>query len=79
MQAPTARYACLSWPWPWPTCSAATPTTAWRSMSAWRSAAPGSTFTLRDHPVHDGSDDARDRFAILAVHHKARNNLRADV
>ncbi len=45
----------------------------------WRSAAPGSTFTLTDHAVHDGSDAARDCFAVLAVRHSARNNLRADL
>ncbi len=43
-----------------------------------RTSAPGTTFTLRDHPVHDGGDDARDRFVTLRVQHRARNNLRAD-
>lgn len=45
----------------------------------WRTAAPGTSFTLTDHPLHDGSNDDRDRFAILSVQHQARNNLRADV
>ena len=45
----------------------------------WRSAAAGTSITLTDHAIHDGSDTDRDRFAILAVHHEARNNLRADV
>ena len=43
-----------------------------------RTAAPATTFTLLDHPVHDGRDEARDRFVALAVRHRARNNLRAD-
>jgi type VI secretion system secreted protein VgrG len=43
-----------------------------------RAAAPGSTFTLLDHPVHDGADEMRDRFVTLAVAHTARSNLRAD-
>lgn len=43
-----------------------------------RTSAPGSTFTLTDHPVHDGRDDTRDRFVMLTVHHTARNNLSAD-
>ena len=37
---------------------------------------PGTTFTLRDHALHDGGDDAR--FAILRVCHLAHNNLDAD-
>lgn len=45
----------------------------------WRTAAVGTTFTLHDHPVHDGSDDERDRHVVLHAHHRARNNLSADV
>jgi uncharacterized protein involved in type VI secretion and phage assembly len=44
----------------------------------WRRAEAGTTFTLVDHPLHDGSDDGRDRFAILACQHRARNNFSAD-
>ena len=43
-----------------------------------RSAAPATTFTLGDHPAHDGLDDNRDRFVALAVRHVARSNIRAD-
>ena len=43
-----------------------------------RTAAPASHFTLVDHPVHDGSDTARDQLVILRAQHSARNNLRAD-
>jgi type VI secretion system secreted protein VgrG len=43
-----------------------------------RTAAPATTFTLADHPVHDGLDAERDRFVTLAVHHRVRSNLRAD-
>ena len=43
-----------------------------------RTASPATTFTLRDHPVHDGFDDSRDRFVALAVRHVARSNIRAD-
>jgi type VI secretion system secreted protein VgrG len=45
----------------------------------WRGAAAGTTFTLTDHPLHDGLDDARDRHVVLHAHHCARNNLSADV
>jgi type VI secretion system secreted protein VgrG len=45
----------------------------------WRTAQVGTTFTLIDHHVHDGMDDARDRFVVLASRHAARNNLTADV
>ena len=41
----------------------------------WRAASPGRCFTLIDHPSHDGSDPARDRFAVLAVQHRVRSNL----
>jgi type VI secretion system secreted protein VgrG len=43
-----------------------------------RTAAPATHFTLVDHPVHDGSDAARDQLVILRAQHSARNNLRAD-
>ena len=43
-----------------------------------RASAPGTTFTLLDHPVHDGRDELRDRFVILSAEHSARNNLRSD-
>lgn len=43
-----------------------------------RTAAPGTHFTLSKHPVHDGSDAARDQLVILRAQHSARNNLRAD-
>ena len=43
-----------------------------------RASAPGTTFTLLDHPVHDGRNDIRDRFVVLSVEHTARNNLRSD-
>lgn len=49
-----------------------------RGRGTVRASSPGSTFTLSDHPVHDGSDESRDRFVTLAVRHRARNNLRAD-
>jgi type VI secretion system secreted protein VgrG len=43
----------------------------------WRRAQAGSVFTLADHPRHDGSDPARDRFVVLAAQHRARNNVHA--
>ncbi len=49
-----------------------------QARGSWRTAAPGSRFTLTDHPVHDGSDTARDEFAVISVIHRARNNLAAD-
>jgi type VI secretion system secreted protein VgrG len=55
---------------------------AWRSRASGsgtvRTMAPGSLFTLLDHPAHDGSDSNRDRFVVLSVKHTARNNLAAD-
>ncbi len=45
----------------------------------WRRAQVGTTFTLIDHAVHDGLDDARDRFVVLGTRLEARNNLDADV
>ena len=44
-----------------------------------RTTAPGTFFTLRDHPLHDGGDESRDRFVTLRVRHRARNNLHADM
>ncbi len=43
-----------------------------------RTAGPATHFTLIDHPVHDGSDVARDQLVLLRAQHSARNNLRAD-
>jgi type VI secretion system secreted protein VgrG len=52
-----------------------------RASGTLRQAAPGTQITLAEHPLHrgkgGGNNDA-DRFTILAVHHKARSNLRAD-
>jgi type VI secretion system secreted protein VgrG len=50
-----------------------------RASGTLRQAAPGTQITLAEHPLHagDGNSDA-DRFTILAVHHRARSNLRAD-
>lgn len=42
-----------------------------------RTFAPGTTFTLADHPRHDGGE--RDRFVLLRLRHRARNNLAADL
>ena len=44
----------------------------------WRRAQAGTTFTLFDHPRHDGTDAARDTFVVLAAQHRARNNFSAD-
>lgn len=49
-----------------------------RGSGTVRSMAPGSLFTVLDHPIHDGSDAQRDRFVALTVKHTARNNLAAD-
>jgi type VI secretion system secreted protein VgrG len=43
-----------------------------------RAAAPGATFTVHEHPVHDGHNPLRDHFVSLSVSHSARNNLRSD-
>mgnify|MGYP006143159089 CR=1 FL=1 len=43
-----------------------------------RTASPATHFTLVDHPVHDGSDPARDQLVILRAQHCASNNLSAD-
>ena len=45
---------------------------------SWRTAEPGTRFTLLDHPVHDGSDTSRDEFIITRVVHRARSNVTAD-
>ncbi|TDP82827.1 type VI secretion system secreted protein VgrG [Aquabacterium commune] len=42
-----------------------------------RTLAPGTTFSLRDHPDHSGID-GDDDFTVLRVTHTARNNLAAD-
>jgi type VI secretion system secreted protein VgrG len=48
-----------------------------------RTLQPGTTFTLLEHPEHDGSlaqgSDDEARFVVLGVVHRARNNLSADV
>ena len=44
----------------------------------WRRAQAGTSFTLSDHPRHDGSDATRDTFVVLAAQHRARNNFSAD-
>jgi type VI secretion system secreted protein VgrG len=48
-----------------------------QAQGSLRSAAPGTTFTLEDHAEHNGADDERDRFVVLSVQHRARNNLSA--
>lgn len=40
-----------------------------------RTAAPGTTFTLADHPEHERDTAEHSRFLITAVTHGARNNL----
>ncbi|WP_345894786.1 contractile injection system protein, VgrG/Pvc8 family, partial [Desulfuromonas thiophila] len=40
-----------------------------------RSAAPGTTFTLADHPEHDLDSLEQRKFLITAVTHEARANL----
>ena len=44
----------------------------------WRRAQAGTSFTLLDHPRHDGTDPTRDTFVVLAAQHRARNNFSAD-
>jgi type VI secretion system secreted protein VgrG len=44
----------------------------------WRRAQVGTSFTLADHPRHDGTDPTRDTFVVLAAQHRARNNFSAD-
>ena len=41
-----------------------------------RSAAPGTTFTLAEHPEHDRDAIEQRQFLITSVRHEARNNLR---
>ena len=41
-----------------------------------RTAAPGTTFTLADHPEHDRDDPEQRRFLITAVTHEARAALK---
>jgi uncharacterized protein (DUF2345 family) len=41
-----------------------------------RALAPATTFTLHEHSIYDGGDDAT--FAIVRVRHLAHNNLEAD-
>ncbi len=40
-----------------------------------RSAAPGTTFTLADHPEHDRDEAEQRHFLITAITHRARNAL----
>ena len=40
-----------------------------------RSASPGTTFTLADHPEHDLDAPEQRKFLITAISHLARNNL----
>jgi type VI secretion system secreted protein VgrG len=44
----------------------------------WRRAQAGTSFTLLEHPRHDGTDPTRDTFVVLAAQHRARNNFSAD-
>ncbi|MBS1159017.1 MAG: Rhs element Vgr protein [Proteobacteria bacterium] len=44
-----------------------------------RTAAPGTIFTLADHPEHEGDAADQQQFLITAVSHRARNNLAEDV
>ncbi len=44
-----------------------------------RRAAPGTHWLLTEHPVHTGLDTTQDQFVTLAVSHRARNNLSADL
>lgn len=48
-----------------------------RASGGWRDAAAGACFTLTGHPLHDGSDAARDRFVVSAVRHELRNDVAA--
>lgn len=48
-----------------------------RAGGGWREAAAGRCFTLTGHPMHDGSDPARDRFVVDAVRHELRNDVAA--
>nr|MBP6677407.1 type VI secretion system tip protein VgrG [Vitreoscilla sp.] len=44
-----------------------------------RRSAPGTSWLLNEHPVHTGLNTEQDQFVTLAVSHKARNNLSADI
>ena len=44
-----------------------------------RTAAPGSTFMLADHPEHDRDAADQRQFLIVSVSHRARNNLAEQV
>jgi type VI secretion system secreted protein VgrG len=48
-----------------------------------RTLAPGTTFTLTDHAVHDADrltgGDANASFAVISVRHHGHNNLKSDV
>jgi len=50
-----------------------------RAVASVRTTAPATSFTLLDHPVHDGSDQERDVYVTLSARHTARNNLSADL
>lgn len=47
-----------------------------------RTLAPGTTFVLTEHPIHDadreGGGDSAASFAVIAVKHRGRNNLSSD-
>lgn len=47
----------------------------YRGAGSVRTAAPGSTFHLADHPEHPLGQGEADHFLITAVTHRARNNL----
>lgn len=49
-----------------------------QGRGSWRTAEPGTRFTLLDHPVHDGTDSSRDEFIITGVVHRARSNVAGD-
>lgn len=40
-----------------------------------RTSAPGTTFMLVDHDLHEGRDPEADEFVMLGVRHRARSNL----
>ncbi|MCK7498752.1 MAG: phage late control D family protein [Comamonadaceae bacterium] len=47
------------------------------AAGSWRDAAAACWFTLVDHPVHDGGQADRDRFVVVAVRHRLRNDVPA--
>jgi type VI secretion system secreted protein VgrG len=49
-----------------------------QGRGSWRTAEPGTRFTLLDHPVHDGTNSRRDEFIITSVVHRARSNVAGD-